>query len=57
MIRTYGMTSHEIAKEVARLEDVINRYKETINQLNEIVRQCEACTQILKEHTDDSHND
>jgi len=56
MIRTYGMTSHEVADEVRRLEAIINRYRETINQLNEVIRQCERCAAIIKELNNDSHN-
>lgn len=56
MIRTYGMTSHEVAAEVKRLESIINRYKETIEQLNEVVRQCERCAEIIKGLNNESHN-
>lgn len=56
MIRTYGMTSHEVAAEVKRLESVIAHYKETIDQLNEVVRQCERCAEIIKGLNNDSHN-
>lgn len=55
--RTYGMTSHDVAKEVARLDAVINQYKEAIEQLTEAVRQCERCATIIKELNNDSHNE
>lgn len=56
MIRTYGMTSHEVAEEVRRLESIIQRYRENIDQLNEIIRHCERCAAIIKELNNDSHN-
>jgi hypothetical protein len=57
MIRTYGMTSHEVAKEVARLESIIKHYKEAMEQLTIVVQQCERCAEILKELNNDTHND
>lgn len=54
--RTYGMNSHEVADEVARLDAIIKHYKEAIEQLTEVVRQCERCAEIIKELNNDSHN-
>lgn len=55
--RVYGMTSHDVAKEVARLDAIIKHYKETIEQLNEVIRQCEHCATIIKELNNDAHNE
>ena len=57
MIRTYGMTSHEVADEVKRLESIIKYYKEALEQLTIVVQQCERCAEILKELNNDAHND
>lgn len=56
MNRTYGMTSHQVAEEVARLESVAKHYKETLDQLTEVIRQCERCAKLLKELNNDTHN-
>lgn len=57
MNRTYGMNNHEVAAEVARLESIITHYKEAIEQLTEVVRQCERCAETIKELKNDSHNE
>lgn len=57
MIRTYGMTSHEVADEVQRMDQLIKHYKEALEQLTIVVQQCERCAEILKELNNDAHND